>query len=821
MANVEVLPPKQGDWARSPVCGSPVSVLDPICPAVYQAPVKLFGKSCISYMGHPSGRDVARLYMLIRRMTTSLLGQEAEGDSFPGFRESFVLAFEELFAQAARPDKATALAELGETLLLLLERVSDGDVNGLVAGYRDGAWGGIASPSRAALAEENEVLRSHLANLGWSHEMMETTNVRTSRSGNATTLASRLSTPSQVIDVKDSASSIKMPAEAAPVPESAAAAEAFIQSAKAASRASETAEPSAPPMSTSQPQSPPRRISSGTIPAIITPTKNPDLSPLYAYASPEHRRQLLLTAKQRSGALATDAPQELGSGVQLAGDLPPVQPTQRQANRRGSQGMGAGAGYPSPRKSSSQPSLGSLQGGMGSPGHVARQIGIFGSAGLNSKALGLPLTIDDDVTDSMGGGGLIPAVHATPAGRPAARGKVLSPIEATMAVSGGRSASGSLMGNWSEAPVPNALPIPSPHTSTSRLGLVNTAVAARSAFVGNDKAVEEGIDVSQALSTISEIATRISESSGVAPDQVLIRAESSFIPAAIRSAAAAQADQDQHEDHDQNQIVQHEDDYQEKDIQHEGDKYIKMTDGIKPDAADEDEDEGEDAASDGHGDSSGEEDSASEGAQSLFQYEGRGSPAWDMRSSAAATSVHESNPHPASQPLAATEASDSDDSDFLDAASAAGSQSLGFSTPSSFLTAASSAAHSEDLGEALSRPLSGRSMDASAKINGPLFTGLTGESLSWPLAPFKFGNHKASALFCQIIPPDLSVGDWVLELCAQAGPLMAKASGPFKVLGFKADGNVAVLSTGESQFRAQAAFERSRFVDRKLLADEI
>ncbi|KAK9845578.1 hypothetical protein WJX84_001025 [Apatococcus fuscideae] len=324
MANVEVLPPKQGDWARSPVCGSPVSVLDPICPAVYQAPVKLFGKSCISYMGHPSGRDVARLYMLIRRMTTSLLGQEAEGDSFPGFRESFVLAFEELFAQ--------------------------------VAGYRDGAWGGIASPSRAALAEENEVLRSHLANLGWSHEMMETTNVRTSRSGNATTLASRLSTPSQ--------------------------------------------------------------------------------------------------------------------------------------------------------------------GGMGSPGHVARQIGIFGSAGLNSKALGLPLTIDDDVTDSMGGGGLIPAVHATPAGRPAARGKVLSPIEATMAVSGGRSASGSLMGNWSEAPVPNALPIPSPHTSTSRLGLVNTAVAARSAFVGNDKAVEEGIDVSQALSTISEIATRISESSGVAPDQI-------------------------------------------------------------------------------------------------------------------------------------------------------------------------------------------------------------------------------------------------------------------------------------------------------------
>ena len=49
--------------------------------------------------GHPSGRDVARLHMLIRRMTTFLLGQEADGDSFPGYQESFVLAFEELFAQ--------------------------------------------------------------------------------------------------------------------------------------------------------------------------------------------------------------------------------------------------------------------------------------------------------------------------------------------------------------------------------------------------------------------------------------------------------------------------------------------------------------------------------------------------------------------------------------------------------------------------------------------------------------------------------------------------------------------------------------------------
>lgn len=48
--DMEILPPKQGDWARSPVCGSPVSVLDPVCPAIHQAPVRLFGKPCISYM---------------------------------------------------------------------------------------------------------------------------------------------------------------------------------------------------------------------------------------------------------------------------------------------------------------------------------------------------------------------------------------------------------------------------------------------------------------------------------------------------------------------------------------------------------------------------------------------------------------------------------------------------------------------------------------------------------------------------------------------------------------------------------------------------
>ena len=55
---------------------------------------------------------------------------------------------------------------------------------------------------------------------------------------------------------------------------------------------------------------------------------------------------------------------------------------------------------------------------------------------------------------------------------------------------------------------------------------------------------------------------------------------------------------------------------------------------------------------------------------------------------------------------------------------------------------------------------------------------------------------------------------------------MAKAIGPFKALGFKAAGNIAILSTGESHFKAQAAFERhisrlSRFVVRYLLAEEI
>ncbi|KAK9857633.1 hypothetical protein WJX84_002208 [Apatococcus fuscideae] len=352
MDGMELLPPKQGEWARSPVCGSPVSVLDPICPAVFQAPVKLFGKPCISYLGHPSGRDVARLHLLIRRMTTCLLGaEESEADTFPGFRESFVLAFEELFCQAARPDKATAVAELGETLLLLLERVADGDVNGLVARYKDGAWGGIPDQSRAALAEENFVLRSHLANLGWTEEMMTSTNLAApAPSAEEPAAEQQQQQLRQRAGVGDSATSIPLqPQEPPPVSQSAAAAEAFVQSAQAASRVSEVAEPSAPPMLDDEPQSP-ASIRGGAVPAVM-PTKNPNLSPLYTYASPEHRRQLLLTARQRSGVLAPTAPQELG---------------------------------------------------------------IFGSGGRNAKVMGLPLSIDDDINDSPGdAGGLIPAIHAS------------------------------------------------------------------------------------------------------------------------------------------------------------------------------------------------------------------------------------------------------------------------------------------------------------------------------------------------------------------------------------------------------------------------
>lgn len=68
-----------------------------------------------------------------------------------------------------------------------------------VAEYKDGAWGGIAGPSRAALAEENEVLRSHLANLGWTQKMMETTVVRTTVPEDVSALSARHSSSAQVM----------------------------------------------------------------------------------------------------------------------------------------------------------------------------------------------------------------------------------------------------------------------------------------------------------------------------------------------------------------------------------------------------------------------------------------------------------------------------------------------------------------------------------------------------------------------------------------------------------------------------------------------
>lgn len=78
------------------------------------------------------------------------------------------------------------------------------------------------------------------------------------------------------------------------------------------------------------------------------------------------------------------------------------------------------------------------------------------------------------------------------------------------------------------------------------------------------------------------------------------------------------------------------------------------------------------------------EDTASEGAQSLFTYEGRGSSPWGMPSSAAATSVPGSHSQAFPPPLSAAESSDSDgDLDFADAASAVGSQSLVSSPPCS------------------------------------------------------------------------------------------------------------------------------------------
>ncbi len=89
--------------------------------------------------------------------------------------------------------------------------------------------------------------------------------------------------------------------------------------------------------------------------------------------------------------------------------LPPLQPTQRQA-RRGS------SGGRSLSRESSQHSVGSISAG------IARQVGIFGSAGRNAKEMGLPLSIDDDITDSAVGEGLIKAIHPAGSSRTSATG---------------------------------------------------------------------------------------------------------------------------------------------------------------------------------------------------------------------------------------------------------------------------------------------------------------------------------------------------------------------------------------------------------------
>lgn len=54
----------------------------------------------------------------------------------------------------------------------------------------------------------------------------------------------------------------------------------------------------------------------------------------------------------------------------------------------------------------------------------------------------------------------------------------------------------------------------------------------------------------------------------------------------------------------------------------------------------------------------------------------------------------------------------------------------------------------------------------------------------------------------------LRVGDLVLELVKTPGTLMAKALGPFKVIGFSKSGDSAVLQTAESRYRASESYSR-------------
>ena len=46
-----------------------------------------------------------------------------------------------------------------------------------VAEYKDGVWDGLPPKSRASLAAENDILRAHLINLGWTEDMLLSTQV--------------------------------------------------------------------------------------------------------------------------------------------------------------------------------------------------------------------------------------------------------------------------------------------------------------------------------------------------------------------------------------------------------------------------------------------------------------------------------------------------------------------------------------------------------------------------------------------------------------------------------------------------------------------
>jgi hypothetical protein len=55
---------------------------------------------------------------------------------------------------------------------------------------------------------------------------------------------------------------------------------------------------------------------------------------------------------------------------------------------------------------------------------------------------------------------------------------------------------------------------------------------------------------------------------------------------------------------------------------------------------------------------------------------------------------------------------------------------------------------------------------------------------------------------------DLREGDLVLELIDEPGALRAQARGPYRIIGFKRDGAIAILQTGSTDFRDAQTFDR-------------